>query len=112
MKQSDFQNLHNIIEQIAIIENFTYGYDSSKFAEDLKTQYSVVKAIELIAENSNKLSEEFINDNKELPVFEMKGMRNKLIHEYENVDLEIVWNVVDKDLPNLKDIIEKIILKL
>ena len=39
-------------------------------------------------------------------------MRNRLIHEYENVDLEVVWNVVAKDLPKLKNIIEEIIAKL
>ena len=109
MKQIDFQNIHNILEQINIIENFTFEYDFDKFTQDLKTQYSVVKAIELIAENSNRLSDDFVLHHKELPIFEMRGMRNRLIHEYENVDLKIVWNVVEKDLPCFKKIILKLI---
>jgi uncharacterized protein with HEPN domain len=109
MKEKDFKYIHDILQQIMMIENFVYEIDFANFMQDEKTQYAVVRAIELIGEISNKLSEDFIVNNQGFPYSEMRGMRNRLIHEYDNVDFVKVWNVIVSDLPALKAKVIKLI---
>lgn len=62
-----------------------------------------------IGELVGRLSDEFIEKYNETPWHAIKGMRNLHAHDYENVDLEIVWNTLVEDIPYLKEQINKII---
>ena len=105
MNQIDFKLLHDILEQINEAENFVFGYDLEKFMGDSKTRYAVVKAIEIIGEASNRLSEEFTEKYSDFPVHELRGMRNRLIHGYDKINFALVYQVTQKDLPELKKLI-------
>jgi len=109
MKQTDFKLVHDILEQINEIENFLYEYNFQEFIDDNKTKYAVVKAIEIMGEAANRLSDEFIEKYKDFPVHELRGMRNQLIHGYDDIDYGIVWKVNEKDLPSLKTLLEDFI---
>jgi uncharacterized protein with HEPN domain len=85
------------------------GFDSSlhdggreAFFADPRTQDAVVRNIEIIGEATRGVSEATKAARPELPWHEMSDMRNKVIHDYFRVDLEVVWNVVRNDLPPLR----------
>jgi uncharacterized protein with HEPN domain len=79
---------------------------------DTKTQDAIIRAIEIIGEAANRIQNTapaFVHAHPELPWTEMRGMRNKLIHEYFDVDWAMVWDTVKRDLPILKTQVESLL---
>jgi uncharacterized protein with HEPN domain len=70
---------------------------------------SLVKELEIIGEAAGKVSAEIRSQYGAVPWLDITGMRNRLIHAYFDVDLDIVWSTVTKDLPQLKTEFEKIL---
>jgi uncharacterized protein with HEPN domain len=70
---------------------------------------AVVRQIEIIGEAARNISDTFRNQHSKLPWGKMTGIRNKIIHEYFNINYAIVWDTVRDDLPDLKKSIKKII---
>lgn len=54
-----------------------------------------------ISENAKKLTNDFINKHKEIPWIAIYGLRNRIVHDYGNVDLHIIYDTLSKDIPNL-----------
>ncbi|MDJ1180990.1 DUF86 domain-containing protein [Roseofilum sp. BLCC_M91] len=79
--------------------------DESSFAEDDKTQLAILYALSIIGEATKKLSPEFRTQNSTIPWKQIAGMRDKLVHDYRQVDIDIIWEVTQTDIP---DLIEKI----
>ena len=71
-------------------------------------QDAVIRNIEIIGEATKKISKQLTESHQEIPWSEMAGMRDKLIHDYLDVDLDVVWKTVEIDLPLLKEMISKI----
>jgi uncharacterized protein with HEPN domain len=69
---------------------------------------SVIKEIEIIGEASSKITEETKLKYKNVPSKDIAGMRNKLIHGYFDVDIELVWNTVQNNLPQLQSLLKEI----
>jgi len=72
------------------------------FDEDLEKQDAVIRRIEIIGEATKRLEKDFKDQYSEIPWRKMAGMRDVLIHEYDQIDLDLVWEVVVKELPILK----------
>jgi uncharacterized protein with HEPN domain len=72
-------------------------------------QDGTIRQIEVIGEAVKKLSSELKERHPEIPWKDVAGMRDKLIHDYFGVDLDAVWDTVEKDIPRLKDKIREII---
>lgn len=90
-------HIHDAVQRI-----MKYTVDGEQaFHSDTKTQDAVIRNIEIIGEATRKLSDEFKNKHDEIPWQPMAGMRNILIHHYFGVKLELVWQVVVRDLPEL-----------
>lgn len=105
--------LSHILESIEAIEGYTKDLDSEKaFIEDGETQDSVVRRLEVIGEAIRKLPEETKRQAADVGWREIMAMRNILIHEYFGVDLSLVWQVVHKDLPTLKESTKNLLAKL
>src|SRR5688500_9500624 len=68
--------------------------------------------IQIIGEVASKLPEDIKKNAPQIPWASIKGMRNRLIHEYFGTDLQLVWNVIDAELPFLKSQLEKIYFEL
>ena len=94
--------LKHICDSISWIEKYTENIEIEKILSEHLIQDGVIRQLEIIEEASNKLSEEFKNHNSEIPWKDIIGMRNKLIHGYFGVDIESVWDTINKDIPELK----------
>lgn len=100
--------LQDILISIQRIEEYTKGLSSKDFEADWKTVDAVVRNLEIIGEAAKNMPEEIIEKYPEIPWSSMVSMRNKVIHEYFGVDVEILWKTTKEDLPLLKEEIGKI----
>lgn len=80
---------------------FVGDLDETAFMQDLKTQAAVTRQIEVIGEAAKRLSDDFRSRHPDLPLRQAAGMRDRVIHQYGDVDIRRVWMVVAKDLPQL-----------
>lgn len=101
--------LRDILDSIDKIELFTKGMSFEEFKADNKTSFAVIRALEIIGEAAKCIPENFYKEYKQVPWREVAGMRDKLIHAYFGVDLEVVWRTISEDLSLLRDTV-KIIL--
>lgn len=82
------------------------------FGQSRRDQDAVIRNIEVIGEAASRIQQhaaDFAKAHPELPWVEMRGMRNKMIHNYFDVQVEIVWNTVKKDFPRLKQQIDRLL---
>ena len=101
--------LEHIEESIDFVLEYSKGLSFSRFEKDSKIQDAILRRIEIIGEAVKKLPVEITLKYPEVRWSQIAGMRDKLIHQYFGIDLEIVWNVVREDIPELKRKIKKII---
>lgn len=106
--RSDSDLLKDIISSIDKIESYCLDMSYSDFLNDNKTQDAVIRNIEIIGEAAGNISDEFRIKNDNIPWNKIKGTRNRLIHDYSGVNLDILWNIIKDDLPNLYLLIKKI----
>ncbi len=109
MNERDTVYLKQMLEAI----NQALGYIENKNFTDFQTdqmmQDAVVRKIEIIGESARRLSSSFVGKHSDLPLVEAVSIRNKLIHEYDDIDTKIVWDTVKEDLPKLANSIERLI---
>jgi uncharacterized protein with HEPN domain len=97
--------IEDILEAIERIEEYTAGLDFPGLKKHRIVIDAVVRNLEVIGEAANHVPDKVQDRYPEIPWSKMKGIRNILIHEYFEVDLEVVWNTVRKDLPGLKKLL-------
>lgn len=85
------------------------GRKRSDLDEDLTLNLALTRLIEIIGEAANRVPDEFQDNHSEIPWMEIIGMRNRLIHGYDEVDFDFLWNVVRNDLPSLIKQLNKIL---
>ena len=102
----------DILSSIQEIEDFTKGMSFKEFIRDRRTINAVIRSLEVMGEAAKKIPLEIRNKYPEIPWKYIAGMRDKLIHEYHGVDLEIVWEVIKKEIPPLKPAFEKVLEEL
>lgn len=101
--------LNHILDSIEEINDFTKdGFDQN----DLKTERAVERNLEIIGEAANNLSKDFQKKFNEISWELVIGIRHKIIHDYFDVDANVVKNTVEKDIPVLKKQILQILKKL
>ena len=81
----------------------------TEFFADTKTQDAVIRNLEVIGEAAKNVSAKTREAWPEAPWKRMAGMRDTLIHHYFGIKLETVWNVVEKEVPRLREMIERMI---
>jgi len=82
------------------------------FKQDKKTVNAVIRSLEIMGEAAKKIPDDLRRKYSKIPWKEMAGIRDKLIHEYHGVDLEIIWKVVKEELPPVKPNILKMLKEL
>lgn len=104
--------LDDMVEAINRIDEYTKDISLQDFLGDKKTRDAVIKNFGVMGEAANNIPLELRNDYPDLPWQSMVGMRNKLVHEYFGIDLEVVWKTIKKHLPELKEDVIEIIDEL
>ena len=103
----DKDYIEHILHAIGKIHNYVDVSGKDGFFQDEMVQDAVIRNLEVIGEAVSKLSESTKAENEQLPWRQISGMRNRLIHGYMTTNLEIVWNTVEKVLPEFnKQIME------
>lgn len=104
MKNEDMVIIKKMIKYCNDINTLMARFDKDfeLYKKDISFQYACNMCIIQIGELANRLSDEIKEANKDIPWRAIRGMRNLHAHDYENVDLEIVWNTLIEDIPILK----------
>jgi len=103
--------VEDILKSIEKIKRYTAGMSFGDFIRDEKTIDAVLRNLEIIGEAAKNAPEEIRQKYSQIPWKEIAGMRDRLIHAYFGVDLEIVWQTIVSDLPKLEFELIKIIKK-
>lgn len=101
--------LLDIQDAIEHILEYTTGMDWDEFVRDHKTQDAVVRNMEVIGEATKNLSDDFHEHHPDIPWQDMAETRDRLTHHYLGINQEIVWQIIEQDLPGLKNQIEQVI---
>ena len=101
MSRGDAAVLLDIAHAAQLIRKFIAGSDLAAFATDDLRQSAVLHQLLVIGEAVKRLSTEFRSANPGIPWAKMAGMRDRLIHAYDTVDLEAVWTTATTDIPDL-----------
>jgi uncharacterized protein with HEPN domain len=81
----------------------------SEFLGSLRDQYAIAKAVELIGESASKVSPEKRAQYAEIPWRTIVGLRHRIVHDYQNLDLQRLWQIVQHDVPQLQQLLEVIV---
>ncbi len=71
-----------------------------------------VRQLEIVGEAVNRLSDDLIANNPDVEWRKVTGLRNMLIHEYFGIDDRLIWNIIQRNIPDLKDKVDKIVSTL
>lgn len=107
-KRSPKLYLDDILTSIANVEQYTKELSFEEFVHDRKTIDAVVRNLEIIGEAAKNLPEKITAQYPKIPWNRIISMRNKVIHEYFGVDVDILWKTMHEDLPELRRQIEDI----
>jgi uncharacterized protein with HEPN domain len=99
--------LSDIREAIHRISTYIAGASYETFVADIKTQDAVIRNLEIIGEASKNLSEQVRTEYPDVPWRSMAGVRDRLIHHYFGVNLDIVWQIATIELPQILSILEQ-----
>ena len=104
----DLKKLRDILSAIKSIEAYSVS-SFEEFLEDSKSQDAILYNLIIIGEAANQISEGFQESHSAIPWSSMIGTRNIIVHGYDQVKLEIVWRILERDLQTLRSEVEKAI---
>jgi uncharacterized protein with HEPN domain len=100
--------VRDILDSISAIELFLVGVDREEFAADRKTFSATIRELEIIGEAAGKIPDSIKAKYPDLPWRMLKDFRNVLAHHYFGINVDIVWDIVQRKLPKLKKQIEAV----
>ena len=109
MYKSSIELIRHIERESSFIVNACKNSTIESFYKDEILKRAVVRALEIIGEASKKIDPDFKLKHSQIEWVNMVGLRNRLIHDYEGTDYDIVWDVIQDDIPELHFQISKIL---
>lgn len=100
--------IKHILDNIEKVETFSKGLTKEMLSKNELKQYAIVRSIEVIGEAVKNIPPSIKNKHSNVPWKNISGTRDILIHHYFGVDLNIVWDIIKKELPKLKQQVKKI----
>lgn len=101
-KFGDKIRLKHILDAIHEIDTYLLDANFESFLTNSMMRFACIKQMEIIGEASNHISKEIKSQFSKIEWEQIIGMRNLLVHEYFGIDSNLVWEIVKKDLPELK----------
>jgi uncharacterized protein with HEPN domain len=105
----DEATLLDIAGAAHLILEFKRGMNKAEFLQDIKTQSSVLHQLMVVGEAVKPLSNEYCVNHPEIPWALIAGMRDKLIHGYDIVDLDEVWKTANTDVPDVLSLLQPLL---
>ncbi len=99
--QQDLQFLLDMLQSAELIMNYTVQCSKDEFVGNVQLQDSVIRRLLVIAEAARRVSEPTRQTLPNISWQEINGMRNRLVHEYDDINLNIVWDVVQIEIPTI-----------
>jgi uncharacterized protein with HEPN domain len=106
-KMGDDQRLLHIEEAISEIESYTKGIDILEFKSNSMIRFASIKQMEIIGEAARYVTEETRSKYPDIEWKEITGLRNILVHEYFGIDSDLIWQIIETDIPDLKKKLRK-----
>ncbi len=109
MKSKEYVSLVKMIEYIDKALQYTTGYTFEKFCKDDKTIDATIFAISQIGELVKNISKETMEQYSLIEWNMIKGLRNRIVHDYEGISLKSIWYIIENDIITLKRNLEIIV---
>ena len=106
--KDDLVYIEHIQSCIDRILSYAEGLDYDSFLKKQVVQDAIVRQLEIIGEATKRISIEFKNSHPQIPWKVMSGMRDKLIHDYIDIDFRMVWSTAKKDIPELDRLLKEL----
>ena len=97
----DRESLLDILEAARLARQYLEGRTREQFLADVQLQDAVIRRLEIMGEAARRASDEAREQCPTLPWADMVAMRNIMIHQYDHVDMALVWDAVQQDLPRV-----------
>jgi uncharacterized protein with HEPN domain len=99
--ERDVQSLLDMLQSAEIVMDYIAGRSRQDLTTDLQLQDAIIRRLLIIGEAAKRVSQPTRNQLKTIPWSVINGMRNRLVHEYDGIDLDVVWDTAVKSLPML-----------
>jgi len=100
--------LHKMLGYSIKLMDYCDGCTYETFAADMKLVEACVFNLNQLGELCRNVDDSFAQAHPEVPWREMYGLRNRIVHDYEGVNLRLVWEIISEDIPALRDTLEKL----
>lgn len=111
-KIGDKIRLQHVLDAIDMIHNYVIGADYNDFSTSSMMQDACIRQLQVIGEACGKVSDELKQNNPAIPWRQIVGLRIIVVHEYFGVDDKVIWDIIQNDLPALKQQVERIAQEL
>ena len=98
----------DIREAIDRVDEYIKDMSFEDFSKDQRTIDAVARNLEIMGEAANRLPDEFKDEHSGIEWYKIVGLRHRIVHEYFGVDLQIIWQILRKDLPELRRALSRI----
>lgn len=107
-RNSQFR-IQDMLNAARKIEGYVEGMTFEGFSKDERTFDAVIRQLTILGEAASHVPDEIVSRTPEIPWFEIRGMRNVVVHEYFGVNTAIVWNTAVKNIPELLPLLERLL---
>jgi uncharacterized protein with HEPN domain len=104
--------LRHTLDACSQIAEFLSDIDKQDFLVDARTQNAVMYQLSIVAESLSKTTQDLRDSHPEIEWRDIKDMRNLVLHDYDNVNIHIVWDTVQQDIPVLKSQVQEILSEI
>jgi uncharacterized protein with HEPN domain len=109
MPKDDWVYVGHMLDMCLQAHDILSGKDRSDYDQDVVLRLALTHLVQVIGEAAQQVSKEFQSAHPQIPWREIIGMRHRIVHDYLNVDEDVVWEVVHSDLPQLTSILKNIL---